>query len=81
VPDVMSPSDRNLRRSVVVLTLEERTHLLWPRLDGAALRRCHHDPDRIVELVSSRTSLPRKAVVDRLVVRSVSDDDTALWFG
>ena len=61
--------------------LERRALALWPRLDRAALRRCHQDPSRIAALVSRRTSLPPDAIKQMLLMPYVSDDDVSTWFG
>ena len=61
--------------------LERRALALWPRLDRAALRRCHQDPARIAALISRRTSLSPDAIKQVLLMPSVSDDDVATWFG
>jgi hypothetical protein len=62
-------------------SIEERALLRWPRLDRTALRRCHHDPDRIARLISRRTNLPMEAIRSVLVMPSVSDDEIDTWFG
>ncbi len=61
--------------------LERRALALWPRLDRAALRRCHQDPARIAALVSRRTLLAPEAIKQMLLMPSVSDDDVSTWFG
>ena len=61
--------------------LERRALALWPRLDRAALRRCHQDPARIAALISRRTSLSPDAIKHVLLMPSVSDDDVSTWFG
>jgi hypothetical protein len=69
------------RPSPVAGSMERRALLLWPRLDRAALRRCNDDPDRITALVARRTTLPPDAIRSVLVMSSVTDDETATWFG
>jgi hypothetical protein len=61
--------------------LERRALALWPRLDRAALRRCHQDPARIATLISRRTTLSPDAIKQVLLMPSVSDDDVSTWFG
>jgi hypothetical protein len=60
---------------------ERRALALWPRLDRAALRRCHQDPERIAALVARRTSMPQEAIKSVLTMPAVSDDETRNWFG
>jgi len=54
---------------------------MWPRLERAALRRCHHDPRRIAALVARRTSIPPEAILRLLTMPVVSDDEVGIWFG
>ena len=61
--------------------LERRALALWPRLDRAALRRCHQDPARIAALISRRTLLSPEAIKQVLLMPSVSDDEVSTWFG
>jgi hypothetical protein len=61
--------------------LERRALALWPRLDHAALRRCHQDPDRIAALVARRTAIPLEAIRSVLTMPLVSEDETSTWFG
>ncbi len=61
--------------------LERRALALWPRLDRAALRRCHQDPSRIAALVSHRTLLSPEAIKEMLLMPTVSDDEVSTWFG
>lgn len=61
--------------------VEQRALALWPRLDRAALRRCHQDPDRIAALIARRTTLPPEAIRSVLVMPPVSDEDVDTWFG
>lgn len=60
---------------------ERRALALWPRLDRAALRRCHQDPERIAALVARRTSMSLEAIKSVLTMPVVSDDETRTWFG
>lgn len=60
---------------------ERRALALWPRLDRAALRRCHQDPERIAALVARRTAMPQEAIKSVLTMPSVSEDETRNWFG
>jgi hypothetical protein len=61
--------------------LERRALAMWPRLEPAALRRCHSDPRRIAALVARRTSIPQDAIIRLLTMPAVSDDDVGMWFG
>jgi len=61
--------------------LERRAMALWPRLDRAALRRCHNDARRIAALVARRTTMPPEAIVAVLTMPRVADDDIGTWFG
>ena len=61
--------------------LERRALALWPRLDRAALRRCHNDARRIAALVARRTTMPPEAIVAVLTMPRVADDDLTTWFG
>jgi hypothetical protein len=61
--------------------LERRALALWPRLDRAALRRCHNDARRIAALVARRTTMPPEAILNVLTMPSVSDGDVDTWFG
>jgi hypothetical protein len=61
--------------------MERRALALWPRLDRAALRRCHADPDRIAALVARRTALPPDAIRAILLMPEVSEEDAGTWFG
>ncbi|HEX5827115.1 MAG TPA: hypothetical protein VFY23_06320 [Candidatus Limnocylindrales bacterium] len=61
--------------------VERRALALWPRLDRAALRRCHEDPERIAALVARRTAMPVEAIKRVLTMPSVSEDETLTWFG
>jgi hypothetical protein len=61
--------------------LERRALTLWPRLERSALRRCHHDPRRVANLVSRRTTLPPEAILVLLQTPVTSDDEVRTWFG
>jgi hypothetical protein len=61
--------------------LERRALALWPRLDRAALRRCHQDPGRIAALISRRTTLSPESIKQVLLMPAVSDDELSTWFG
>ncbi len=61
--------------------VERRALALWPRLDRAALRRCHQDPDRIAALIARRTAMPREAIRSVLEMPAVTEDETRNWFG
>ena len=61
--------------------LERRALGLWPRLDKAALRRCHGDVKKISQLVSRRTTLPPEAIAKVLLMPAVNEDDVGHWFG
>jgi hypothetical protein len=61
--------------------VERRALALWPRLDRAALRRCHQDPERIAALVERRTAMPREAIRSLLETPDVTEDETRIWFG
>lgn len=61
--------------------LERRALVLWPRLDRAALRRCHGDATRIAALVSRRTSMPPEAIRDLLTMPAVGRTEIDTWFG
>ncbi len=61
--------------------LERRALALWPRLDRAALRRCHSDAHRIAALVARRTTMPPEAIFSVLMMPSVADDEIGTWFG
>jgi hypothetical protein len=61
--------------------LERRALALWPRLDRAALRRCHDDASRIAALVARRTSLPPEAIRDLLTMPAVATTEIDTWFG
>ena len=63
------------------VTLEQRALALWPRLDRAALRRCHHDPDRVAALVARRTAMSIEAIRTVLTMPAVTEDETGTWFG
>ncbi len=54
---------------------------LWPRLDRAALRRCHQDPGKIAALISRRTSLSPETIKQVLLMPAVSDEEVSTWFG
>lgn len=68
-------------RSEGIGAVERRALALWPRLDRAALRRCHSDAHRIAALVSRRTTLPPEAIFNVLTMPRVADDDIDTWFG
>jgi hypothetical protein len=68
-------------RDAAVAPIERRALALWPRLDRAALRRCHQDPDRIAALIARRTMLAPEAIKQVLLMPAVSDEDVATWFG
>jgi hypothetical protein len=61
--------------------VDRRALCLWPRLSRRALRRCDHDPHRIANLVSHRTTLSEETILLLLTVPNVSDDEAATWFG
>ena len=61
--------------------LERRAMALWPRLDRAALRRCHSDARRIAALVARRTTMPPEAALNVLTMPRVADDEIGTWFG
>ncbi len=61
--------------------LERRALALWPRLDRAALRRCHSDARRIAALVARRTTMPPEAILKVLTMPTVADDEIGTWFG
>jgi hypothetical protein len=61
--------------------LERRALALWPRLDRAALRRCHSDARRIAALVARRTTMPPEAILNVLTMPPVADSDIDTWFG
>ncbi len=61
--------------------LERRALALWPRLDRAALRRCHSDAHRIAALVARRTTMPPEAIFNVLMMPAVDDDEIDTWFG
>ena len=61
--------------------LERRAMALWPRLDRAALRRCHNDARRIAALVARRTTMPPEAIVAVLTMPRLADGDIDTWFG
>jgi hypothetical protein len=67
--------------AAAALALERRALALWPRLDRAALRRCHQDPGRIAALIARRTTLPPEAIKQVLLMPAVSEDDVSTWFG
>lgn len=67
--------------SKTAMALEQRAMALWPRLDRAALRRCHQDPGKIAALISRRTSLPPETIKQVLLMPAVSDEDVSTWFG
>lgn len=58
LPAPAPPTDRRYRR---------RALSLWPRLDGAQLRRAHDDPWRIARIVALRTALPFETIVELLL--------------
>ncbi len=62
-------------------TLERRALALWPRLDRAALRRCHNNAHRIAALVARRTTMPPEAILSVLTMPPVADEDVDTWFG
>ena len=68
-------------RSEGIGALERRALALWPRLDRAALRRCHNDAHRIAALVARRTTMPPEAILNVLTMPRVADDDIDMWFG
>ena len=74
-------SDRPHRATRVGSALERRALAAWPRLNGAALRRCRHDPRRIAALFSRRTSLPMESIMRLLTMPQVTADEGATWFG
>lgn len=43
-----------------------RALALWPRLDLQRLARARHDAGRVATLVSHRTTLPRRAILELL---------------
>jgi hypothetical protein len=61
--------------------LDDRALALWPRLDRRSLRRCGCDPERMAELISRRTSLPREAILALLLGTTVSRVEADCWFG
>jgi hypothetical protein len=63
------------------MALERRAMALWPRLDRAALRRCHQDPDKIADLIARRTALAPETIKQVLLMPAVSDEDVSTWFG
>ena len=68
-------------RSEGIGALERRAMALWPRLDRAALRRCHNDARRIANLVARRTTMPPEAILNVLTMPRVEDGDIDTWFG
>lgn len=68
-------------RSEGIGALERRALALWPRLDRAALRRCHSDAHRIAALVARRTTMPPEAIFNVLTMPPVEDADIDTWFG
>ena len=48
----------------------ERALLLWPRLDGAKVRRVSDDPAAIAEIVGRRTSQPYDVILAMLTQRA-----------
>ena len=68
-------------RSEGIGALERRAMALWPRLDRAALRRCHNDARRIANLVARRTTMPPEAIFNVLTMPRVEDGDIDTWFG
>ena len=62
-------------------TLAQRALVLWPRLDGRALRRCRDDPHRMALLISRRTSLSVETIMGMLVAARVSSEERETWFG
>jgi len=68
-------------RSARADSLERRALALWPRLDRAALRRCHNDAHRIVALVARRTTMPPDAILTVLTMPPVGEDEIDTWFG
>ena len=48
----------------------ERAMLLWPRLDGAKVRRVSDDPAAIAEIVKRRTSQPYDVILAMLTQRA-----------
>jgi hypothetical protein len=80
----MSPIERvqgGSVRSEDFGVLERRALALWPRLDRAALRRCHNDAHRIAALVARRTTMPPEAIFNVLTMPRVADDEIGTWFG
>jgi len=43
-----------------------RALALWPRVDRGRLVRVRHDPGRVAALISHRTNLSRKAILELL---------------
>jgi len=68
-------------RSEGVGAIERRALALWPRLDRAALRRCHNDAHRIAALIARRTTMPPEAIYNVLTMPAVAADDIDTWFG
>lgn len=68
-------------RSEGIGALERRALAIWPRLDRAALRRCHSDAHRIAALVARRTTMPPEAILRVLTMPPVDDADIDTWFG
>jgi hypothetical protein len=67
--------------SVRASPLDARALALWPRLDRRRLRRCHGDPQRLVALISRRTTLPHETILALLLGTAVSRDEVDRWFG
>jgi hypothetical protein len=61
--------------------LERRALALWPRIDRAALRRCHNDATRIAALVARRTAMPQEAIRGLLTMPAVGRTEIDTWFG
>jgi hypothetical protein len=63
------------------ISVDRRAVALWPRIDRRALRRCHHDPQRIARLVAHRTSLSIEQIVGMLLAPTISQEEAETWFG
>ncbi len=54
---------------------------VWPRLDAAALNRCHGNIACIATLVERRSNLPPETIRGILASLTITEDEARTWFG
>jgi hypothetical protein len=76
--EISVPADSH---SVAAEAVARRALSVWPRLDGAALRRCGDDLECVAALVGRRSNLPAEAIIGILTLPAVAEEEGRTWFG